>query len=191
MTRDEWDVIVALMTATWPHSPPEDASIDKWFADLQDLDAEQVRVAMETINLDGERYPPNSGAIRKRLVDLTADALDYGEAWKLAKAAAYKGDPDEARRWLRERSPEAQAAVEDLCSAPQLTYFTVDEGMVRAQFRDIYRTIVARGLRAVTYAALPSAGMAALERGSGPRKFNAKALTQGQRQIPESVDGDS
>lgn len=183
MTRSEWDKVVAVIAANWPHSPPPDESIDKWFADLERFPAEQVYAVVETFSLDGERFPPTGGQIRARLAEFSTDHLDYGGAWKLAKAAAIKADPREALEWLRKRCPEAAETVSEM-GGSQLSYQLENESTVRAQFRDIYAAICARGRRQEAYKGLPTGGLKALERIDGrPRKLavtpNRAALTDG------------
>jgi hypothetical protein len=79
MTGQEWDVIVALITANWPHSLPPNESFDKWGEELADLDGDQVYVAVETIARDGRDFPPYAGHIRREVTRLTLDAPDWGD----------------------------------------------------------------------------------------------------------------
>lgn len=193
MTRDEWDKIVAFLASTWPHSPPEEGTIEIAFTELADLPAEQVLTAVRTFNRDGERFPPTSGQIRSRMTALLVDYLDYGEAWSLAKRAALKADPRIAAAWLGAQSPEALAAVRDLMGGKSVLEYNVgDEATVRAQFRDIYRAACVRARREVEYQGLPSANLPALERGTGPRKLDPALLAgASQKQLTKGKDGGS
>lgn len=163
------------MRLNWPHAKIEDAVIAKWYQDVEHLAGEQVKVAIEAIYRDGREFPPSGAQILAKVSELGRDEIDHGEAWRLAKKAALKSNPQE---WLEERSPEAAEAVRRLCG-PYLTYMLDEESTVRAQFREIYKNIVATQKRDAAYAGLPSAGLRALER--GPRQLG-EAL---QRAIPE------
>jgi hypothetical protein len=178
----EWTEVLALMRLNWPNAkfPPRE-SREKWYADLKHLPAQQVKVAVEAMYRDGREFPPNGAQILAKVTELARDDISHGRAWELAKRAALKADPKLAAEWLRERSPEAQAAVEQLCSAPQLTYQLGDESTVRAQFRDVFKSVLATQKRDDLYAGLPSAGLRGLER--GPQKLGS-AL---KRALPERV----
>jgi hypothetical protein len=180
MKRSEWIEAVALMRLNWPHAKVEKPVAEKWFADLQHLSAEQVMVAIEALYRDGREFPPNAAQILGKIIDLSRDQIDHGEAWKLAKRAAIKADPKEAAAWLREQSPEAAEAVQRLCGS-QLAYRHEDEPTVRAQFRDIFNNLVQAQRRDDAYAGLPSAGLRGLER--GPRRLGdalKRALPAGE-----------
>ncbi|HSC21900.1 MAG TPA: hypothetical protein VLC07_09250 [Solirubrobacterales bacterium] len=168
MKRSEWIECLGLMRVNWPHVSIDETVAAKWFADLQDLPGDQVKAAIETLYRDGREFPPNGAQILRKVSELGRDDPDHGEAWRLARRASRKADPQEAFRWLFEQSPAAAEAVQEM-SGFQLSYQLDDEATVRAQFRDIYKQIVARNRRDDTYAGLPSAGLRGLER--GPRKL--------------------
>jgi hypothetical protein len=178
MTDREWSAIVAVFTANWPHQLPPNASLAKWRRDLDHLPAEQVLVGVEALYRDGREFPPNGAQILAKVSELDRDPIGYGEAWRLAKKASLKADPHEGFNWLHERSPEAAEAVGQMCGL-QLTYMLDDEATTRAQFRDVYRSVVATRKRDDAYAGLPNAGLRGLER--GPRKLG-DAL---KRALPE------
>ena len=181
MSKREWLEVVALMTANWPHSHIPDASMAKWYSDLESLDGAKVKVAMEAIYRDGAQFPPNGAQILAKISELSRDDPDHGEAWRLAKKASLKADPKESFAWLLERSPTAAEAVRRMCG-PCLTYQLDQESTVRAQFRDYYKAVVAERRRDDAYLGLPSAGLRGLER--GPRKLG-DAL---QRALPPGTD---
>jgi hypothetical protein len=169
------------MRVNWPHTAIAEASVEKWFKDLQHLPAEQVLVCIEALYRDGREFGPNSAQILGKVVELGRDEIDHGEAWKLARRAAIKADPKEAEEWLQEQSPAAAEAVRRI-SGPQLSYLNEDEPTVRAQFRDIYNNILEAQRRDDAYAGLPNAGLRGLER--GPRKLGKvveRALPQGSQ----------
>jgi hypothetical protein len=170
MSKSEWYQIATELQARWPNREIPDESIELWFLDLEQLPAEQVRVGILALYRDGREWCPNGAQILGKVSELHRDDADYGEAWKLARRASKKADPKEALAWLRERSPAAAEAVQEI-SGPQLSYQLADEATVRAQFRDIYRAVVASRKRDDVYAGLLSAGLRGLER--GPRKLNS------------------
>lgn len=181
LTRPEWIEVVQLIRLNWPHATVPDGSITKWYADLEHLPAEQVRVAVETLYRDGREYPPNSGHILAKLADLDHDAVGYGEGWALAKRAALKA-PKASAEWLAERDPIAAATVRQLCGGPVLTFMLDDEPTVRAQFRNVYQSLESAQKRDAAYSGLPSAGLRRLER--GPRKLGdalRRALPEGAK----------
>lgn len=166
MTRAEWMETLALMRVNWPHvAAPDDPVAEKWFRDLAHLPGERVQVAVEALYRDGREFPPNGAQILSKVNELTRDDLSVGEAWRLAHRAARIADPEKAQRWLEEQCPAAAEAVRQI-SGPYLSYMKADEPTVRAQFRDIYRNVIAAQRRDDLYAGLPSAGLRGLERGS-------------------------
>lgn len=171
MTRSDWIRHVQRMKLNWPHITVPDGTIGKWFHDLKHLPSEQVGVAIEALYRDGREFPPNGAQILAKVSELGRHDADWGEAWKLAKRAALKSNPQE---WLEERSPAAAEAVRRLCG-PHLTYQLDEEGTVRAQFRQIYENVVGARRRDDAYAGLPNAGLRGLQR--GPRKLG-EALTR-------------
>lgn len=87
MTSDEWDEIVGVVSDRWPHSDVDERTADRWGADLADLDAGHVMIAVETLSRDGARFAPDSGQIRHRVVELV---MDEPEWWKVL--AELRGD---------------------------------------------------------------------------------------------------
>lgn len=184
MQRSEWIESVALMRLNWPHSRIEDAVIAKWYADLQHLPGDQVKVAIEALYRDGREFPPNGAQILGKIIELGRDDLSVGEAWRLAHKAARIADPEKAEAWLKERSPAAAEAVRQISGA-YLTYQLDDESTVRAQFRDIYNNVIRAQKRDDAYAGLPSAGLRSLER--GPHRIG-DALKRALPVAPPSTD---
>lgn len=166
MTRQEWDQIVGLMAANWPHSPPTDEAIDKWFSDLHDLDGRHVYTAVEAIYRDGREYPPNGAQILAKVSELDRDDPDWGRAWELANKASWKHMPYDAERFIRtldEQSPAAAEAVRRFGIKHFGERLVKDEGTDRAQFRDIFKNVVAERKRDAAYATLPAAGLRQIE----------------------------
>ena len=174
MQREEWDQIVAIMATNWPHQPPTDGAIEKWYADLADRDGRQVLSAVEAIYRDGAEFPPNGGQILAKLSELERDDPDHGQAWALAMKAVqrfgfYRAEAGLA--WLDEQSPAVGTAVlrfgyDALCHAD-----IEDIATVRAQFREVYKAVCAERGRDDAYSGLPSAGLRSLER--GPKRIGA------------------
>lgn len=80
MTEDEWLDIAEVISDKWPHSDLSRATALRWGRDLGDLDAGHVAVAVETLSRDGERFAPDSGLIRRRVVELSMDTPEW---WKV------------------------------------------------------------------------------------------------------------
>lgn len=180
MTRAEWARAMQRIRANWPHARIAKATMAKWFSDLSHLPGEQVTVAIEALYRDGREFPPNGAQILAKVSELGRDELDHGAAWTLAKRAALKADPKEAQEWLRERSPAAAEAVQRF-SGGVLSYQLDEESTVRAQFREVFKAVVAERKRDDAYAGLPHAGLRGLQR--GPRKLS-EAL---QRALPKGA----
>jgi hypothetical protein len=180
VTKAEWYKLATELQARWPNREIPDESVEIWFADLAHLQAEQVQAAIMALYRDGLDWCPNGAKILGKLSELDRDDPEVGEAWSLARRASRKADPREAFAWLRERSPAAAEAVQEI-SGFQLSYLLADEATVRAQFRDIYKSVRSRRKRDDVYAGLPSAGLRGLER--GPRKLGAAVA----RALPERV----
>lgn len=182
MTHSEWIGVVRRMEANWPHSTLPSSAIAKWFDDLRRLPVDQVTAAVETAYRDGEKFPPNGAQILGRISKLSRNEIDHGEAWMLARKASYMSGTDEKNfEWLRELSPAAAETVRRLCGGNVLTYNVDEVSTVRAQFREIYKAVVAEGRRDDTYAGLPSAGL----RGLHPRGLTKLA----PRKLLEGLDG--
>lgn len=179
MTEGEWMEVATEMQARWPQRELPEESLGIWFTDLRHLEAEEVRAGMLALYADGREWCPNGGQILAKVVELSQNQVDHGEAWKLAKKASMKADQEKAFELLKEQSPAAAEAVRRLCGGLTLTYLLAEESTVRAQFRDIFRNIVAAERRDDLYAGIPKAGLRGLDR--GPRKLG-DAL---QRALPE------
>jgi hypothetical protein len=180
MTEVEWMEVATEMQARWPQRELPEESLGIWFTDLRDLDAEEVRAGMLALYADGREWCPNGGQIRFKVSELKRDDPDYGEAWKLARKASMKGNDEEGRKWLEDRSPAAAEAVRRMCGG-YLQYNLDEEGTARAQFRQIFENVVAERARDDAYAGIPNAGLRGLDR--GPRKLGDAI----KRFLPERV----
>jgi hypothetical protein len=169
MTRSEWIEIVAEMRVRWPHSEIPKQSIALWFDDLAQLPAEQVRVAAQALYRDGREFVPNSGQILAKVGELGRDDVDHGEAWRLVNDALWKHAPYDWDAFYAALPAPVAEAARRYGFETQGGYLKAEEGTVRAQFRDIYRAVVAEGKRDDAYAGLPHAGLRGLER--GPRRL--------------------
>jgi hypothetical protein len=155
MTGAEWDKIVAVITANWPHSHPPDESLAKWGHDLEDLPAAEVLAAVEALYRDGREHAPNGGQIRAKVAELgLAQVPEPDEAYALAMHAASSVGMQDGLDWLKERQPLVAAAAERfpwraLCMEP------IADGTRRAQFRTIYAQVRERAEKAQRYAGLP------------------------------------
>lgn len=186
MTKAEWYTLATELQARWPNREIPEESVEIWFDDLAEFSQGQVRAAILTLYRDGREWCPTGAQIRARISELSRDEINHGEAWRLAKKAAIKGDAQAAFEWLREQSPAAAEAVKQMCGL-QLTYLHENESTVRAQFRDIFNSVIATRKRDDVYAGLPSAGLRGLER--GPRQIGA-ALKRALPSPPALGSGD-
>lgn len=164
MTKTEWLKIAAVLQARWPNVPLKNSTLDVWFSDLEDLDAEQVNAAVSALGRDGREFAPNSGQIRNKLLELASDDGDWSSAYRLALEAAtsHGGAEYGGLTWLANQDSLAARAAEsygwrDFClsEAPDTTR--------RAQFRDIYLEIKGSAERKARYQGIPPAGLKALE----------------------------
>lgn len=158
MTPQEWLRVCSRINKVWPHQPVPPPTVDAWYQLLQDLDGEQVAVAVDAIALDGAEFPPHAGRIRRKLVELSDPAQLWGEVWHEVQAAAMRfggyRDPDEIT-WSTEdvRELVRLKGWEYLCTT------TDPSSVVEAQCRDLWEAIRARRRDDDAYAGLPGAGL--------------------------------
>lgn len=186
MTPAEWARVAVEIQARWPQREIPEESWEIWFDDLRSLDAELVRTAVRALYLDGREWCPNGARILAKALELSdpqAD-IDHGEAWRLAKRASLKADELAGHEWLSEQCPAAAEVVRRLCGGITLTYLLDDESTVRAQFRDVYKNVVAAHSRDARYQAAGLPAPAPRSLGTGPRQFGA-VLT---RALPPAQD---
>lgn len=178
MTSAEWDKIVALIAANWPHSLPPEESLSKWATDLADLPGSEVLAAVEALYRDGREFPPNGGQIRGKVAALAAAHIpEPDEAYALAMHAASSVGFDDGLDWLKERQPLVAAAAERfpwraLCREPMA------DGVRRAQFTKGYQAVRERAERDQRYAGLPAVRPRQLE----PRPL-AGAMAQAKAEL--------
>lgn len=175
MTQSEWVGVVRLMNANWPHSTIPDIAVAKWFEDCRHLPLEQVIVAVETAYRDGDSFPPNGAKILARISELDRDDPDHGEAWRLMNKALMRHGVTDWPAFYEALPPAVAEAARRMRFETQGGYMKADESTVRAQFREVFKAVVAERRRDDAYAGLPDAGLRRLDR--GPRKL---ALRQGQ-----------
>lgn len=175
MTKAEWLELVTEMQARWPRKEISDESVALWFADLSHLPADQVRAGVLALYRDGREWCPNGAQILSKVSELDRDDPDYGEAWKLAKKASLIAEPEKAFETLKAQSPAAAQAVRQMCGL-YLEYNLDEEGTARAQFRDIYNSVVSARRRDDAYVGIEGAGLRALD---GPRKITYE-LSKGE-----------
>jgi hypothetical protein len=183
VTLSEWLKIAAVdLQARWPNRPIPEESIKLWFEDLAEFPADQVRAAVLALYRDGREWSPNGAQIRAKLSELSRDDPDHGAAWALVnRALANYGvyDWPGFYRYLEERSPAVAEAARRHSFEPS-GYLKADESTVRAQFREIYKAVVAERTRNQAYAGIPTANLRGLER--GPRRLGdvlRRALPEG------------
>lgn len=181
MRKSEWIESLALMRLNWPHVGVDEKVAGKWFTDLQHLPGEQVKVAIEALYRDGREFPPNGAQILAKVSELGRDDLDHGKAWELMNKALLKHGVSDWAAFYECLPPTVSEAARRMRFEMNNGYLKADESTVRAQFRDIYKNVVAERKRDDAYAGLPDAGLRGLER--GPRKLS-EAL---KRALPEQA----
>lgn len=174
MTRSEWLKQVAVLTLRWPNWTSKltdeqvDQTVELWFHDLEEFDAEAVGSAIAALYRDGREWAPNGAQIRNKLLELRNDNDGWSQAYGLALEAAtsHGGAEYGGFSWLEKQDPlTARAAAQygwrDFCLSE------ASDTSRRAQFRDIYLEVKGSVDRKARYAGLPSAGLKALEGGKG------------------------
>lgn len=171
MTRGEWNTVVQRLMAWWPHYDWRNAttlgSLDAWYDDLKDLDADQVQTGAEALYREAKDFPPNGAQIRAQIVELASDVPPFAQVWqRLLKAAGLFGRdrPDDAYRWLADLHP----LVADLARLLPWREFCLSENLevTHGQARRSWEQLVARHGRDWRLAGLPAAGLSVVERAS-------------------------
>jgi transposase InsO family protein len=163
MTHQEWLRLGAHMNKMWPHHPIPPATVAEWYPYLAELEAAQVRAAIDAFVLDGSSFPPTVGQIRGKVVELGDQPQLWGEAWReiqarIAQFGVYS-EPDTIP-WSTDdvREVVRLKGWEYLCT-------TIDPvSVVEAQCRELWESIRTRRRQDATYACLPGAGLSRLER---------------------------
>lgn len=82
MKQSEWvSDVVRRINANWPHQTVPDPALAKWYDDLREMEVRDVVAAVEALYRDGREFPPNGGMIRRKAVELAADAPEWAEVW--------------------------------------------------------------------------------------------------------------
>jgi len=83
VTTAEFAACVVLLRRLWPHATDHLTAdvLETWEGVLLDLEATHVAAAIHAFAVDGDRWPPPVGAIRKRALSLTAPVPEGDEAW--------------------------------------------------------------------------------------------------------------
>jgi hypothetical protein len=182
MTHQEWLRTGAHLNKMWPHHPIPPATIVEWYPYLAELDARQVRAAVDAFVLDGVPFPPTVGQIRSKVVELWDEPQLWGEAWRVYH------DPDTIP-WS---TPDVREVVrlkgwEYLCTT------TDPVSVVEAQCRELWESIRARRRQDASYACLPDAGLRRLAgiRRPGTMTPIRRLLPAVDRDDDGSLDGDT
>lgn len=184
MTRAEWLKIATELQARWPNREIPEESIEIWFTDLQHLPAEQVRAGVLALYRDGRDWAPNGAQILARVTELARNDPDHGEAWKLVNDALWKHVPNWKAFYadLKEKSPAVAEAARRYGFETQSGYLKAEEGMVRAQFREIYKAVCQERTRDDAYVGLPDAGLRRLRAPKHASSFRAVALEMAKQE---------
>jgi len=188
VTEREWWQCATEIQARWPNREIPRESIAIWFDDLREFEVERVKAAIRSLYRDEREWPPNGAQIRGRIGELGSDDPDEGEAWRLVKSALMKHgvyDWPAFYSALERRSPALAVAARRYGFEPD-GYLTEQEGIVRAQFRDIYRGVRSERAERDATEGLPTAGLTRLERFDDERK-GLRRLEAG-RVLPGSTE---
>lgn len=163
MTVNEWRRLVVRMNIQWPYHPVEEKTRNEWFKYVHDLPTEQVAVALEAYVLDGERFPPHGGMLRKKVAELaTDDGATWAQVWaEIGRAVSLHGfyrDPDEWP-WSSPLVAELVRLVgwQRLCSS------TDSETTLEAQCREKWLALKRQALEDRSFAGMQGAGLKRLE----------------------------
>jgi hypothetical protein len=182
--RSEWIEAVKAIKANWPHGevPPE--SLAKWYEDLKDLGTDQVRAAVEAIYRDGREFPPNGAQIRNKATELAEPiSIEWSRGYRLAtqlpgrtedgRSLTWLYRASETMAWLQGEDPVAAETVSRLGVQVWAERLIADEGMWRANFRDIYREVAASSARERRYEGLPR----------GPKRGTLRSIGEIAREV--------
>lgn len=171
--------VAAGMRARWPHAELPESTITVWHTAVADLPLAQIEAAVEVFYREGREFPPNGGQIRQKVIELAADAPQWGEVWRALRKAQMKApalsvDPDHRADHLRDNGLAAVAEFIESVGWPEADEWTDDnlESRLRRKWEEWLRDRKA----GATNQGIPSAGLARLERGDGPRKLPASAV---------------
>jgi hypothetical protein len=159
MTRDEAKRIMAMVRVLWPHSvlyPEGQATLalDVWAGILDDVSLTAATAAVQALAHEAREFPPPVGVIGSKAADLVAASRgelppDAGDAWGVVEKLMLCYDPPATSGYPH---PAIATAVErlgwpmlrELAGAQREGLASVrDIATVRAQFRDVYREVVA------------------------------------------------
>lgn len=170
MTDAEWARVVARITTNWPHSLPPEGALVKWRDDLRDLPAAEVEAAVEAIAADLERFPPNGHQIRAKLTELRLDLPEWGAVirqldslFTVPETCFQGGESVPLRQQAVDALPLPLQAFVARVGLEQINR-GLDGGSEEARLREKWTTFCQRVQRDQNYAAIPSAGLPALER---------------------------
>jgi len=172
VTKGEWYEVATELQARWPNREIPRESIEIWYRDLESFPIEQVRAAIAVLYRERRDWCPNGAQILAKLQELQRDDPDHGEAWRLVKRALLRYGVTDWPAFYRSLPRSVEIAARRYGFEP-VGYLTEEEPIVRAQFREIYRGVVAERERQDAYAGLPSAGLKRLE---GMRKIDPKRI---------------
>lgn len=187
MIPSEWLTIAASIKRRWPHSVLEEPTIRQWGSDLEDLPGEAVAAAYEAAYREGERFPPNGGQIRLKVVQLTLDPPEFTEVLSEIAAAArhpasvahapdVEGGPLTHTYPRRERLARAHPLIRQFVGEIGWEQVNVGGGSDEARLRQKWEGFVARQLSDATHLGIKAPpAMRGLHR---PRRGELHSATQ-------------
>lgn len=181
MEREEWVDVVLRINANWPHQTVPDESLAKWYDDLRELEARDVIAAVEALYRDGREFPPNGGIVRRKAIQLAADAPEWSDVWGWVQRyvrtgvanpmyyqANYRGrdrpdHPSRKAERLKDRMPPLAARFIEAVGDRQLAEACDQEGGGEARLREKWHSWERRVEREAGMRGLDS-GLAAIDR---------------------------
>jgi hypothetical protein len=146
MSPEEWNGVVAVMTANWPHQLPPDEALQKWGHDLAEEKSVDVLLAVETLYRDGREFPPNGAHILARIGELSRNDPDPGQAWaivnRVGRKCSFYYEPTGAMELLKRESTAIAEAVRRFGLEALALRDIKDEAIHRAQFRKVYEGVL-------------------------------------------------
>jgi hypothetical protein len=142
MTREEFAPLWAELLAAWPAAKPAPGAATLYHRKLEGFTAVEVRTVVDELLVSSEFFP-SLAALWQRCLAIRDDAPGWEQAWNEANNAAEHrtSSTPNAAPWVY--SHEAVHEALDIIGPWELKT-SENHAATRAQFRDIYRSILER-----------------------------------------------
>jgi hypothetical protein len=181
LTAEEWVNVSELIAAIWPHQAPPPESVAAWYPDVDDIEQRDAIAAVRALSRAGREFPPNGGLIRRKAIELAADAPEWSDVWGWVQRyvrtgvanpmyfqANYAGrdrpdHPSRKAERLKDRMPPLAARFVEAVGDRQLAEACDQEGGGEARLREKWHSWERRVEREAGMRGLDS-GLAAIDR---------------------------